>query len=128
MDIHATDKIGSMLTTFLDVQSRRSEIVAGNIANADTPGYQARELDFGECLEQAAVNAISRPPRGGAAAASAPNPRIVFENGPAGIDGNDVDAQREMATLSDAGMQYLAGVQMLQSRLRTLRAAIREGR
>jgi flagellar basal-body rod protein FlgB len=54
---------------------------------------------------------------------------VVEESGNAtGIDGNTVDMGREMSTLAEAGMDYLSGVQLLQSRLRTLRSAIREGR
>ena len=56
-------------------------------------------------------------------------PRVTEQAGGAvGLDGNNVDVQREMTDLSEAGMQYLVGTQLLQSRLRTLRAAIREGK
>jgi flagellar basal-body rod protein FlgB len=127
MDLPTSDKMTSLLTSFLDVQSRRSEIVAGNIANADTPGFHSKALDFGDYLEEASVEAVTRP---GSRFHEAPTdlPTVVLQGGLSGIDGNDVDVQREMANLSDAGMQYLTGVQMLQSRLRTLRSAIKEGR
>jgi len=120
------DNITSLLGSFLDVQSRRAEVVAGNLANADTPGYVARELDFGDFLREAAAQSL------------APNqterkelaqPRVVDQQASTiGIDGNTVDPGREMSTLAEAGTKYLEGTQLLQMRLRTLRAAIREGK
>jgi flagellar basal body rod protein FlgB len=59
----------------------------------------------------------------------ADGPKLVEQLGAAvGIDGNTVDVGREMATLAEAGGQYMTGIQLLQGRFRTLRTAIREGR
>jgi flagellar basal-body rod protein FlgB len=129
MELPVADRITSLLTTFLDVQSRRAEVVSSNIANADTPGYAAKELDFADYLRRAAHQALA--PQGPSGAADQPldSPRVIEQAISAvGIDGNTVDMGREMAALADSGMQYLAGTQLLQLRLRTLRAAIREGR
>ena len=126
-----TDNITTLLSKYLDVQSRRAETVAGNLANADTPGYAAKRLDFTDFLSDAARDALN--PTAAEAGTRAGGvlglPRVVEREGAAaGLDGNNVDSGREMAELSESGMQYLAGTQLLQSRLRTLRAAIREGR
>jgi flagellar basal-body rod protein FlgB len=131
MDVSSPDRITALLTDFLDVQSRRAQVVASNLANADTPGFAAQELDFAEHLKRAAQAAVSGSPA--QPENQAPMPlihtlRVVEQTGAAGLDGNTVDVGREMSTLADTGMRYLAGTQMLQSRLRTLRAAIREGR
>lgn len=124
------DRITSLLTDFLDVQSQRAQVVASNLANADTPGYEAQELDFAEHLQRAAHEALAPAGAAGQAApAITDGPRIIAQkNSVAGLDGNTVDAGREMSTLAESGMQFLAGAQMLQARLRTLRAAIREGK
>ena len=53
MDLMPADNVTNLLQKFLDVQSRRSQVIAGNIANADTPGYVAKELDFNDFLEEA---------------------------------------------------------------------------
>ena len=129
MVLPLNDNITTLLTKFLDVQSRRAQTVAGNLANADTPGYVARELDFKGYLKDAAAEALNPRGRGGEAREFEDAPRVVEQTPSAvGIDGNTVSAGREMSTLAESGMQYLAGTQFLQSRLRTLRAAIREGR
>jgi flagellar basal-body rod protein FlgB len=126
MILPLTDGITSLLTKFLDVQSRRAEVVASNLANADTPGYIAKELDFTDYMRDAAQEAMNPSASNKSFIAM---PRIVDQTpGTIGIDGNTVDAGREMSTLAESGMQYLAGTQLLQSRLRTLRSAIREGR
>ncbi|MGH9903155.1 MAG: flagellar basal body rod protein FlgB, partial [Pyrinomonadaceae bacterium] len=59
MNLPGTDSITSLLTSFLNVQSRRSQIAAGNIANADTPGYAAKELEFSDYLRGAAREALT---------------------------------------------------------------------
>jgi flagellar basal-body rod protein FlgB len=124
-----TDSITTLLSSFLNVQSQRSQLSAGNVANADTPGYQAKELDFTDYLRDAARLALSLQEENRTQSLAASGPRIIEQQSSmAGIDGNNVDVQREMTTMAEAGMKYMAGVQLLQSRLRTLRTAIREGR
>jgi flagellar basal-body rod protein FlgB len=129
LDITNTDGITTLLSSFLNVQSRRSQLSAGNVANADTPGYQAKELDFSDYLRNAARLALSPPAANRTQSMTASEPRVIEQQTSiTGIDGNNVDVQREMTTMAEAGMKYMAGVQLLQSRLRTLRTAIREGR
>lgn len=126
MSLPAMDNITSLLGSFLDVQSRRAEVVAGNLANADTPGYIAKEVDFADFLRNAASESMSLTAAGNQAGGA---PRIVEQQRiTIGLDGNTVDSAREMSTLADAGMKYLEGTQLLQMRLRTLRTAIREGK
>lgn len=129
MQLSEMDRVTSLLTDYLDVQSRRAEIVAGNLANSDTPGFKAKELDFMDHLRAAAQDSIA-PRRSGGPAALPNNSLSVVEqnNGIVGIDGNTVDELREMATLANTGGQFMTGVSMLQARFRTLRTAIREGR
>ena len=125
MGLPGADNITSLLGTFLDVQSRRAEIVAGNLANADTPGYAAKELQFSDFLREAAQQSLAP-----AGTANKPtNLQIVAQQSAAVTpDGNNVDVSHEMSTLAEAGMKYLEGTQLLQMRLRTLRTAIREGK
>ncbi|MBD0327374.1 MAG: flagellar basal body rod protein FlgB [Pyrinomonadaceae bacterium] len=133
MTLPGADPITSLLSTFLDVQSRRAEVVSSNIANAETPGYRAKELDFQDYLRQAASEALS--PRAGQYGSPkglslSETLRLREQDAPEmiGLDGNTVDTGREMSSLAETGMQFVAGTQLLQTRLRTLRAAIREGR
>ncbi|MBS1809314.1 MAG: flagellar basal body rod protein FlgB [Acidobacteria bacterium] len=128
MDQPSLDRITNLLTQFLDVQSRRAQIVSSNLANADTPGYQAQELDFAEYLKQATQDALM-PGAANNTSSFEISPRVVPQTGRvSALDGNNVDAGHETAAMADTGMRYLTGTTILQSRLRTLRTAIREGR
>jgi flagellar basal-body rod protein FlgB len=126
MDAPGLDRITNLLSQFLDVHSRRAQIVASNLANADTPGFQAQELEFRDYLQQATEEALTPGSRSDGREYT---PRVVPQlTRVVGLDGNNVDPGQEMASLSNAGMNYLTGTTMLQSRMRTLRTAIREGR
>ncbi len=123
----STDNITGLLQTFLDVNSKRAEVTAGNIANADTPGYVAKKLEFENFLRDAAQQASLPPSQQEPLSAS--NLSVVDQpSDMVGLDGNTVDLGKEMADLASAGGAFSFGAKMLQSRLRLLRTAIREGR
>ena len=129
MGLTATDNITNLLQTFLDVQSQRAQVVAGNIANADTPGYVAKELKFDDFLREAARQSELPESRRDELNPVLSKPQIVDQKPTAiGFDGNTVDAGREMADLAQTGTNFNFGAKMLQSRLRLLRMAIREGK
>lgn len=129
IELPGSDPISALLVYYLDTQSLRAQVVSSNVANADTPGYRAKELDFGDYLKQAAMDAVAPANANPLSRASSMGPRLIEQDAAAvGIDGNTVDSQREMATLAQAGMQYMTGIQLLQSHMRTLRTAIREGK
>lgn len=126
MPLFATDNVTNLLHKFLDVQSQRTQVIAGNIANADTPNYNAKEFRFEDFLREAAQQSelpVSRQ-------TDYLSPTQIVEQIPTviGLDGNTVDVGHEMSELAQAGTSFNFGSKMLQSRLRTLRMAIREGR
>ena len=160
MGLLGTDSVTNLLQTFLDVQSLRSQTIAGNIANADTPGYIAKEVDFENFLKDAAResslppyqqnqlkmtsrpnvveqpvttvgmdNESSLPPYQQNQLKMTSRPNVVEQPvTTVGMDGNTVDTGREMAELAQAGSSFNFGAKMLQSRLKLLRTAIREGK
>lgn len=127
MELLPADNVTNLLQTFLDVQSRRAQVVAGNIANADTPGYVAKELDFENYLKEAADQFSLPQSKQNLRNLEAPK---VFDQPVTvmGLDGNTVDMGGEMAKMAQTGTNFNFGAKMLQSRLRLLRTAIREGR
>jgi flagellar basal-body rod protein FlgB len=129
LNITAADNITELLTKFLDIQSRRAEVVSSNIANADTPNYVAKELKFDEYLNQA-VNQVTLPSSERERFSQSTTDLRVVEQTPTaiGMDGNTVDTGKEMADLAQIGTNFNFGAKILQSRLRLLRTAIREGR
>jgi flagellar basal-body rod protein FlgB len=113
----------------LVLRARRAEVLAGNLANADTPGYQARDVDFARVLAGAAepparlraTHAAHLPP-----AASAASPELLYRmpRQPS-IDGNTVDTQVEYAEFARNALQYQASLTFLTARIKGLMTAIR---
>jgi flagellar basal-body rod protein FlgB len=105
------------LTHFLDATSYRSGIIAGNIANIDTPGYHARDVDFRSQL----ASLMSDDPQ--------PQlPRVTEVSGlTERPDGNNVNIDREGLALGQAQLQFQTGVALMKSELHRLSAAIHEG-
>lgn len=117
----------------LDIRTTRHKVLSGNIANADTPDYTAKDLPFQRILEQAAQNSSSLPLR-----KTHPfhfpepvNQSLVtsltseIEDGPAG---QGVSIDQEMAKLAENNLMFQAGVQSLIKKFESIRAVISEGR
>lgn len=111
------------LGRFLDVDVARYKLVATNLANIDTPGYQTRDLDFRSELRRAAQ---MEGADGTESAALYPVARAVH-----GLvtrpDGNNVSVERESLLLAEAQMKFNLGVQVLKDQFHTISLAINSG-
>lgn len=106
------------LARYLDVNVFRSELVMSNLANIDTPGYRARDVDFRQELERAQSNfqyALATP--------MVHQVQGLIER----PDGNNVSLERESLLLADTQMRFNLGVQLLRDRFKSLLSAIHEG-
>ena len=89
--------------------SARAELIAANVANANTPGYQATDLQpFSSVLDSAQVSMVSTNPAhmapGGDAFAEA---RVIEADSPeTTLSGNSVDVENEMMKLSEVNRDY----------------------
>lgn len=124
----------------LSLRSQRQQLLASNIANADTPNYKARDIDFASALQ--GVLARSGPPAG-TLAATAPahiggagkNPDLLPDGTQVqyrgtvqgAVDGNTVDMDVERNQFADNAIRYEAGITLLNSQIRGLMAAIQGG-
>lgn len=122
----------------LEVRARRTELIANNLANADTPGYQARDIDFRTAMARAAgdktaagvsLQTTQAGHIGGAASAdAAANPDLKYRTPLApSLDGNTVDAQLEQAAFSENAVRYQATITFLNAKFRGLLTAIMGG-
>lgn len=125
------DKALGIHADALQVRSRRLELLASNLANADTPNYKARDIDFRAALghaEQGLAVAVRRTHAGhmpaGGAGAGMLEPQYRIPNQPS-LDGNTVDTQLEQAAFSQNAVQYQASLDFLNTRFRGLRTALR---
>lgn len=104
-----------LLAQVLDTAALRHRVIGQNVANVNTPGYRRLEVLFEESL----AHALEAPGSGAAA-----KPQVVVADGPARVDGNTVDIDREMGDLSKNALLYQTAAQILTSRLATMRVAI----
>ena len=96
---------------------KRHEALAANLANANTPGYQRRDVDFQTAL-RAAVG------QGRGAIERSELRTVVDASAPLRVDGSNVDVEREGAALARAGLEHDALVSVVSARHTILRAAI----
>jgi len=114
----------------LTLRSRRAELLASNMANADTPGFKARDIDFkqalkGEVVKQAQIktthkNHISAP-------TSSLSPAHLLYRIPSqpSLDGNTVDMQQEKTAFAANTLEYQASLGFLTGKIKGLKSAIR---
>lgn len=119
----------------LTLRSQRAEVLAANLANADTPNYKARDIDFksvlgsvqnnasstGAALPLAADNAAHLQPL-----ASQSQAELLYRNpSQPSVDGNTVDSQVEYTEFARNALQYQASLTFLGGSIKTLLTAIR---
>jgi flagellar basal-body rod protein FlgB len=118
------DKMFPLVENMLDWTAKRQQALSANLANIDTPGYKARDISFSEHLQGLSLETTSNQHL----ESFAQNGMRVFEVGsPDKANGNSVDLDREMTELTKNGLQYIALVQFLNQKIRTLRSAINDG-
>lgn len=119
--------------TALGLRAHRQQILAGNIANADTPGFKARDIDFQSALK-AAVTGRAEAGALPVATSSSRHMAGVGHTGPGrlmyrvptqpSVDGNTVDMDVERAKFAENAMQYEAGLTFITHQFKLLAAAI----
>ncbi len=119
----------------LTLRAYRQEVLAANIANADTPHYKARDIDFKASLQAAMggkgntggpLDLVRTAPRhlpaGGGAPAGA---RLQYRTETqSSVDGNTVDMDVERAAFAENALQYEASLTFINGMLRTLQTAL----
>lgn len=107
------DAVSSNLERYMDLLSTRQKLVSANIANADTPGYKAQDIDFqfefmtmtnGEQPQTIPAQGLAERP-----------------------DGNNVDIDREARLLAENAMRFNVASTLVRSQLKTIQEAITGG-
>jgi len=108
------DGIGANIERYMDLVSFRQKLVAGNIANADTPGYTTKDIDF-QAEYQSAMESRD---------ASV----VELTQLPAKSDGNNVSLEREARLLSENALRFSVASNLARGALQAVRTAIHGGR
>ncbi len=119
--------------TALSLRAQRQQLLASNIANADTPNYKARDIDFNQAL-QGALNRGAQAPGElvktapahlAAATGSIGGAPLLYRTPQQGnVDGNTVDMDVERNQFADNGLRYEAGITLISAQIKSLLAAI----
>jgi len=139
------DALFDFNATALRVRAQRQEILAANIANADTPNFKARDIDFASSLKKAleanaadATNSAAVASNGGLALATT-HSKHISGSGTGGIneadllyrpliqgsvDGNSVDGEVERSAFVDNAIHYEANITMLNASIKDMNAAL----
>ena len=126
------DKGFQLHTQGMLIRSQRAEIIAGNIANADTPGYKAKGMDFKQALAQAGTKqqmGMSRTNDKHFDVRTELNNSVDFRipNQPDTGDGNTVDVQVERNLYLKNSMEYQASMQFLNGKIKAMKKVISGG-
>lgn len=108
------DPTTTNLERYMDLLSARQKLVASNIANADTPGYKTRDLDFQfEFMSQVE--------------GAQPHP-VELDQLTARNDGNNVSMDRETRLLAENAIRFNLASTLIRSQIRLVKSAIQEGK
>jgi flagellar basal-body rod protein FlgB len=120
----------------LSLRSERQRLIASNIANADTPGYVARDIDFAQALREASGSATAAAlaqPQGarrpgyipiGTAPRGTDSALPYAAASQTNLDSNTVDMDRERASFADNTVKYEATLRFISANVRTTLSAI----
>jgi flagellar basal-body rod protein FlgB len=130
------DKTTDALAASMNFRSLRHNVTASNIANAETPGYHAKTVDFEEALARAidleGMNKDAKldPDHFALGTGSISRAKAdVYDNPQANVtnDQNTVDLEQEMANLQENTILYKAALQLMNKKMGALKYAVSEG-
>ncbi len=120
--------------TALSLREQRQQLLASNIANADTPNYKARDINFGQTLHSVLAGNVPQMQKtanahlnGNAETGPGGMPLLYRTELQGSADGNTVDMDVERTQFADNALRYEASVTMLNSQIRGLMLAITGG-
>lgn len=125
-----------LLEQALDLRSARHVVITSNIANQDTPGYKSKEIDFNKALSDAQrgrstlklskTSAMHISP-GTSGSSLSPEITLSPSRGTKRLDGNTVNAEREMTRLAENTFMYQATAQLISKKFASIKSVINEG-
>lgn len=121
------------LNKAMDLSWRRNQVVASNIANAETPKFRASDLEFGKELEQAfgsrRDDVLMRTNSKHLELSNESAAKVTIDySGVTKADGNNVDLDQQMARLADNSGAYAMDAQLVRHKISLLKSGIRESR
>jgi flagellar basal-body rod protein FlgB len=108
------ENIGGGIERYMSLLTARQKVVAGNIANADTPGYKTKDINFSSALTEQLSNS---------------EPSVIEVGGlKTKNDGNNVSIDREARLLAENALRFNIATNLARGELRLVKNAIEEGK
>ena len=126
------DKLMGFHQKAMQIRTDRMEVIAGNLANADTPGYKAQDIDFQKAMKSAQYDqrhSLNRTHEKHFAGQMQTQGELEYRvpTQPDTGDGNTVEVQTERNTFLDNGLRYQAGLQFLNGKIKGMKKALAGG-
>ena len=119
------DKVFGVLERIAQAAGMRQKVIASNIANADTPGYQATDLVFKNILGNEHVKLSTSDPKHIAGTkTNGANGKLIVENSPSWGDGNNVELDVEVAKMTKNSLLYSTAITIMSTKLQMFKNAI----
>ncbi len=112
------------LSTAAAFHLERTKVIQGNIANADTPGYKPKTVQFAKHLDDAIEMKRTDPKHMDLSADTAGSFKTVAMDSPSGYDRNSVNIDEEMSKLAESAIMYKSMVESMKKELSKLKMAI----
>lgn len=128
------DKAFGIHENAMHLQARRAQLLSQNLANSDTPGYKAKDIDFKAALKAARDGSGHQPlaatQRGhiqpaGFMAGGVYTEELYRQPNQPSIDGNSVEPHVEMSEFTENSMRYLMTLRIMSGRVSSMLSAIR---
>ncbi len=103
----------------------RHSIIVSNIANVDTPGYRAKDIEFKELIDNSILELRVTQPGHIRPESTIQGIEVSEDEGGQWKDRNNVELDREMAKLTENALLYEAGLSMLSTKIRMFKNALR---
>ncbi len=113
VDIHL-----EILAKSMSLRLKRHSTLAGNVANADTPGYRPQQISFEDALQRAADRKSS------VQIDNVKSSMEVVDDGQPRLDGNTVNLDKQMAMMAENGLLYNATAEFIARKMRMLKSVI----
>ena len=125
------DKVFGVHENAMHLQGRRAQLLAQNLANSDTPGYKAKDIDFKQALKSVANGNMQTPLK--ATQSGHIQPKGFFmgvesmyrQPTQSSLDGNTVEPHVEMGEFTENSMRYLMTLRFMSGKINGMLSAIR---
>ncbi|WP_218310865.1 flagellar basal body rod protein FlgB [Alteromonas antoniana] len=126
------DKLVGFHQKALSLRTDRMEVISGNLANANTPGYKARDIDFNKAMQSARASQrqdLVKTHENHISGSMASNSFLEYRvpTQPDTGDGNTVEVQAERNRFLDNGLRYQASLEFLNGKIKGMKKALGSG-